>query len=328
MTRSKQRTSLVAIILIGVIVVIASFAIGWRFDQDIKSARTRAAAQSLLIATPCGRLEYQQIGGGAPLLVRHGGGGGHDQGIAFAGALAQHGTRVIAISRFGYLRAAMPADASPEAQADVNVCLLDALGIRQAAVLGGSAGAQSALQTAIRHPDRVSALLLLMPRTYKPDTLADSATPPSPRVEKIMARLFESDFVYWAGLHLARDQLIKHVLGTSPDLVASASAPERARVNALLDNVLPLSARAQGMRNDAAVGTSRARYPLELVRAPTLLISTRDDAFGTYAAAEYTAGQIAGARLIGYASGGHAFVGHDDEVRAEAAKSVIARYKP
>ena len=192
----------------------------------------------------------------------HGGGGGHDQGIAFAGALANHGISVIAISRFGYLRAAMPADASPAAQADANVCLLDALGIRQAAVLGGSTEAQSALQTAIRHPDRVNALLLLMPRTYKPGTLADSATPPSPLVEKILAWLFESDFVYWAGLRLARHQLIKHVLGTSPEVMASASAPERARVNALLDNVLPLSARASGMRNDCVrYRTDESRQP-------------------------------------------------------------------
>ena len=64
------------------------------------------------------------------------------------------------MSRFGYLRTPMPVDASAAAQADAHVCLLDALGIRRAAVMGGSAGAPSALQMAIRHPDRVSALVL------------------------------------------------------------------------------------------------------------------------------------------------------------------------
>jgi pimeloyl-ACP methyl ester carboxylesterase len=92
--------------------------------------------------------------------------------MAFAGALADHGIRVIAMSRFGYLRTPMPADASAAAQADAHVCLLDALGIRQAAVIGGSAGAPSALQMAIRHPDRVTALVLLVPLAYKPPTQA------------------------------------------------------------------------------------------------------------------------------------------------------------
>ena len=100
-------------------------------------------------------------------MVVHGSGGGYDQGMAFAGALADYGIRVIAMSRFGYLRTPMPADASEAAQADAHVCLLDVLGIRQAAVLGGSAGALSALQMAIRHPDRVRALVLLVPLAYR-----------------------------------------------------------------------------------------------------------------------------------------------------------------
>jgi len=129
-------------------------------------------------------IEYQEAGVGVPLLAVHGSGGGHDQGMAFAGALAQQGIRVIAMSRFGYLRTPMPDDASAPAQADAHVCLLDALGIRQTAIIGGSAGAPSALQMAIRHPDRTSALVLLVPLTYKPPTQADSA-PPMLKVNQI-----------------------------------------------------------------------------------------------------------------------------------------------
>ena len=101
---------------------------------------------------------------------------GTTKGMAFAGTLAQNGIRVIAMSRFGYLRTPMPADASAAAQADAHVCLLDALGIRRAAVMGGSAGAPSALHEAIRHPDPVSALILLVPLAYKPPTQADFRT--------------------------------------------------------------------------------------------------------------------------------------------------------
>jgi 2-hydroxy-6-oxonona-2,4-dienedioate hydrolase len=76
--------------------------------------------------------------------------------------LAQQGIRVIAMSCFGCLRSPMLADASPAAQADAHVCLLDTLGIGREAVLGGSAGAPSAMQMAIRHPERVRAPVLTL----------------------------------------------------------------------------------------------------------------------------------------------------------------------
>ena len=104
------------------VVLSAALLIWWRFDQDIKLATARAAQGSVLIATRCGPIEYQEAGTGVPLLMVHGSGGGHDQGMAFAGGLAQHGIRVIAMSRFGYLRTPMPPDASPAAQADAQ-CL-------------------------------------------------------------------------------------------------------------------------------------------------------------------------------------------------------------
>jgi pimeloyl-ACP methyl ester carboxylesterase len=254
----------------------------------------------------------------------HGSGGGHDQGMAFAGDLPQRGIHVIAMSRFGYLRTPMPADSSPAAQADAHVCLLDALGIGAAAVLGGSAGAPSALQMALRHPARVRALVLLVPVAYKPATVADSAVPLPAAAEKMMLRLVGSDLLLWAALQVAPDQVIRFVLQTPPELVAAASAPERARVHAIAEAILPVSARAAGLRSDSALGKGLPPYPLESIEAPTLVISTRDDGFGTYASAQYTARRIPGARFIGYENGGHLWVGHDAQVRAAIAQLVLA----
>ena len=310
--------------MIGLILGIAALLIWSRFDRDIKLANARVAHGSVLIATRCGPIEYQEAGAGVPLLAVHGSGGGYDQGMAFAGSLAHQGIRVIAMSRFGYLRTPMPADASAAAQADAHVCLLDALGIRHAGVLGGSAGAPSALQMAIRHSDRVSALVLLVPLAYKPPTLADSAPPLPPWVESAMMGLIGSDFLFWSALHVARDQLIKVVLATPPELLTSASSPERARVNAMLDNILPVSARAEGLRSDTAVGKHLAPAPLESICAPTLIISARDDRYGTYASAQYTASRIAGAKFIGFDEGGHTWVGHEDEVMSEIVKLLVS----
>ena len=299
-----------------------------RFDADMQRARTRAAQGSLLLTTACGPIEYQAAGSGVPMLAIHGSGGGHDQGMAFAAGLVASGIRVIAMSRFGYLRTPMPADASAAAQADAHVCLLDALGIAQAAVMGGSAGAPSALQMAIRHPGRVSALVLLVPLTYKPPSHADSAPSMPPWVEALMVRLIGSDFLFWSALHLAREQVIQVVLATPPELLLRASPKEQARVEAMLNNILPVSLRAEGLRSDTQVGKHLTPSPLETVRAPTLVISVRDDRYGTYASSRYTAHHIAGAKFVGFEQGGHTWVGHDDAVRAAIVELLAPPAKP
>ena len=264
--------------------LLAALLIGWRYDRDITAARARVARGGTVIATRCGPIEYQEAGRGVPLLAVHGSGGGYDQGMAFAGALAQRGIRVIAMSRFGYLRTPMPADASAEAQADAHVCLLDALGIRQAGVAGGSAGAPSALQMAIRHPDRVLALVLLVPMAYKPGGVADSAPPLPGWIENTMLRVLGSDFLFWSALQVARKPVTRVVLATPA--------------------------------------------ALESIRVPTRVISVRDDGYGTYASAQYTASRIPGARFIGFETGGHTWVGHDAEVLSEIAALLVAPERP
>jgi 2-hydroxy-6-oxonona-2,4-dienedioate hydrolase len=312
------------------LIVIATAAwIGWRFHGDVTQARARAMQGGAVIATRCGPIEYEEAGApghGAPLLVVHGSGGGHDQGMLFARDFAAQGMRVIAPSRFGYLGTPLPADASPQAQADAHACLLDALGVERAAVLGTSAGALSAMQLAIRHPQRVGALVLLVPLAWRPATAADA--PPSEWAQKLLLSLIGSDFVYWSATHVARSQVIARVLATPPALVAAASPAEQARVDAMIDSILPVSARADGLRNETRIATHLQPYALEAIRAPTLLISARDDGYGTYASAEYTASRIAGARFIGFEQGGHLWLGHDDEVRRAVVAHVTMHATP
>lgn len=151
-----MKTGLLRLGAIGLAVVTVWAA--WRLQHDIALAKAHARQGSSIVQTRCGPIEYQTAGTGVPLLMDHGSGGGHDQGMDWARPLTRHGVRVIAMSRFGYLRTPRPAEASPQAQADAHVCLLDALAIATAAIMGVSAGGPSAMQAAIRHPDRIRAL--------------------------------------------------------------------------------------------------------------------------------------------------------------------------
>ena len=295
-----------------------------RFADDLDRARSQAAQGSEVLATPCGPIEVQVAGEGRPLLVIHGSGGGHDQGMAWAQPLTDRGVRVIAISRFGYLRTPRPADASPESQADAHACLMHALGIEQATVVGMSAGGPSALQLAIRHPQRVTALALLVPITYRPPDVPGSSPPVSDTQDAWLLRLLGSDFLFWVTRQLARESLIRHVLATPPELLATASSGEQARVDELVRRILPVSARAAGLIDDTRLGKRLGPYPLERIVAPTLLVSARDDGFGTYAGAAYTASQIPGARFMGFERGGHLLIGHDAVVQS-AVLDLMAR---
>jgi pimeloyl-ACP methyl ester carboxylesterase len=298
-----------------------------RFRQDLAIAELRTSAASALATTRSGSIEYAQMGEGMPLLIVHGAGGGYDQGLLFSRPLADRGLRVTAMSRFGYLRTPLPADPSPRTQADAHASLLDALQIERTAVIGASAGAPSAMQFAIRYPDRCSALVLLVPLTWKPDDVPDSAPRPSRLAAVALRTMIGSDAMFWLGLRFGRSALIEKVLGTPRAEIAQASASEQKRISEVLSSILPLSSRAAGLRNDALIASSLTRYDLEAIRAPTLVISARDDLYGTFAGARYTAQHIHGARFVGYEHGGHLWVGHHRELLDEIA-SFTARPDP
>lgn len=144
-----SRLSLIITILGGIIAVILIVTYP-SYRSDIRAARERVMSGSQVIETKCGPIEYATRGEGPPVLVVHGAGGGYDQGLWIARDQVGEGFRIIAPSRFGYLRTPLPHDASPAAQADAYTYLLDAHNMSRVAVVGVSAGAPSSMQFAFR----------------------------------------------------------------------------------------------------------------------------------------------------------------------------------
>ena len=162
------------------------------FARDLSGARSRLAGRSQTIDTSFGRMEYAMIGEGDPTLIIHGAGGGFDQAIDIARALAGRGYRLIAPSRFGYLGSPLPPELDTTMQADAYAELLDRLEVGSAYVIAISAG-WSAMKFAIRHPQRCRALVLLVPADYLPPRMPNHGG-------ALFRAIIASDFVAWAAL--------------------------------------------------------------------------------------------------------------------------------
>lgn len=294
-----------------------------RFRRDLDEIEEELRAGSQLACTAAGPIEYARDGRGVPALVIHGAGGGYDQGLMLGRESFGSDTEIIAPSRFGYLRTPVPGDASPAAQADAHAALLDALGIERAIVFGASAGAPSAIELALRHAARVSALILLVPRTYSPGVhVGPVQSGPNAAVTKLI--MAGADFAFWSAIKLARPALVRF-LGVPSEVEARAPAADRAHVTAIMRSILPLSSRLSGLEVDSAADIQP--WPLERIAAPTLIVSAEDDLMLTAPGARFTAEQIPGAELKLFESGGHLLVSRDAEVRATVA-DFLARRQP
>ncbi len=285
------------------------------YRKDVEAARRRVETGRQFIDSPEGRIEFAESGDGPAVLLIHGAGGGFDQGLDLGKSFAG-GHRIIAPSRFGYLGTPLPADASPEAQADAHLRLLDALELESVAVIGISAGGPSAMQLCLRHPERCSALVLIVPMAWAPRREAANARL-SPAFLPLLNAMLSSDFLFWAATRIAPLAMVKSILGTPVTVYGNAPIEERHRVDEMLRSILPVSRRVAGLLNENEVAASLAPYPLEELRVPALVISAADDLYDTYESALLIAEQIRDARFAGFSTGGHLLLGHEAEVRSE-----------
>lgn len=134
--------------------------------------RQLADADSLFEGINQVEVHYKVLGQGEPVFVlMHGFAASLYSWDGVMEAFSQYG-RVVAYDRTGFGLSERPLNwegenpYSAEAQIDLLVGLLDQLGVEKAILVGNSAGGTIAMQTALAHPERVSALILVDPAVY------------------------------------------------------------------------------------------------------------------------------------------------------------------
>ena len=300
-----MRASVLAGLAAGV--AIPSYRVHLRYRSDMHAARARlAGVDRQILSAGWGPIEYAEQGRGEPVLVVHGIFHNCVGGLLSVRDLLTN-RRVIVPSRFGYLGSGMPPNATPADQADVFATLLDALGIGRVDVIGESAGATSALQLALRHPERIKHLAVLV------GNLPGS---PTAVVQPSWAKRLNRQLPLWVLRTFAPSLMARLVAGLPKGFPMSG---EDARfVTEFIDSLFPVS--PEGVDFDAFVSNAAVNdYDLAGIGVPTLIVHTRDDQVASHDASQRAAQRIPGARFVSLESGGHLMIGQTKIVRDELA---------
>ena len=282
-------------------------AIGARWN-----ARTLDAlrATSRLVKTRCGEIEYATTPTGSPILISHGTLGGFDQGMVAAESILTPQFRPIAISRPGYLRTPLAGGATAEEQADAFAALLDSLAIDRVAIVGFSGGGPPALQFALRHPLRCTAIVLISAVTQR------LVLPRRAMIGLRYPRVATSNTANWFVSLLYRRFSVPISQQAFTRYERSSAVPTQDRRDALrlMGTSVPVKPRFEGVMNDVVYLSTLDLYPLERIVQPTLIIHGDSDEVVPFAHAEFAASKIPGARLIALEHGSHfaPFVRADD----------------
>jgi 2-hydroxy-6-oxonona-2,4-dienedioate hydrolase len=302
-------------LILALLVAAPALAVYGNYRHDVSRLRRVLEEGSTLIETRHGRMEVAIRGQGTPVLVLHGAGGGYDQSLLLARMFGGDDHQWIAVSRFGYLRSALPADPSTKAQAEALVDILDALAVDRAAVLAMSGGVPPALQLAARYPDRVSGLALLSSAPFNPLTAASQDLPMPAWAYQA---LFATDFPLWALTRIAPGSLDR-VFDVTPALRLNLTPNEATEVDALVRGFLPVTDRLPGLANEGAAIDPAATYDLARISLPTLIVHAQDDGINPFPIADYLLSQLPQATFMPLPDGGHLLLGHRVEVRGAVA---------
>lgn len=236
-----------------------------------------------IITTAAGSAEVEVRGSGTPVIVLHGSPGGIDQARAMSRFLPENRFKVVCVSRPGYLGTPLdPADPSIDHEADLLAAVLDLVGVERAGVLAYSGGGPSGYRLAVRHPDRVSAIVAVSSRYVAPRPTATDWFVFGTRTGQWLIRSLA---------HLAPGELVESALASEGSIRgeelktaaahAMANPEQRAAVLALSTTTGWRGPRKAGWDNDVANYDAIDSLELDRVLCPVLLIHGAADTDAT-----------------------------------------------
>jgi pimeloyl-ACP methyl ester carboxylesterase len=276
-----------------------------------------------IIQTPLGALEIQRSGDGRPVLFVHGTPGGSDTSITMGQFLIDAGFEVIAPSRPGYMGTELGENKTIDEQADLLAALMTSLGHEKFAVVAWSGGGPSSYRLAVRHPERVKALV----------PFACVSGPYDEPKETLETHLmFRTSFGHWLMRFMAQhapDATVKSTLGEEGNLsraelkaqteAVMGDAKQAAVPLALAEVVADFDNRVAGYENDWQQFGAIESLELEKISAPTLVVVGDADADVDPAQSDAAAAAIPGAEKRVIANGTHlALFAHPDAGDAQS----------
>lgn len=263
-----------------------------------------------IIETRLGTVEIDLTEGDGPVLLgSHGGLGGIDQcraAIDFAGK----DFRLLSLSRPGYLNTPLESGKTLDEQADLFAAVLDELGIDRVAVFSISAGGPFAYTFAIRHPDRIWALITAdsvsgyydLPETAGPLTqmifLSDAGQKLLQKMTKARPDAFIKE-IFRSEAYYTKEQMQKHLDFVMNDPYAYGFA------TAFMNTMYPYKTRKAGTENDVAITRTLSHLPVEKITCPTLVIHGTHDADVKFYDGVYAYEHIGNAERIWIEEGSH-----------------------
>jgi pimeloyl-ACP methyl ester carboxylesterase len=294
------------------------------------SEAIRHEGRAEIVETALGPVEFSRRGGGPPVILIHGTPGGSDSSVAMGKFLVDAGFELIAPSRPGYLGTPLGDRTMIDRQADLHAALLDELDLDNAGVLSWSGGGPSGYRLAVRHPERVGALVAFA-------AVSEAYPESSPDLESrlMMRTTFGNWLLRFLAMH-APKETVAQTLKAEGDLSAAELEGLVAEVledEDALNVVLTMARvagdyanRGEGIENDWARFAEIESLELERIRAPTLIINGSADVDVPPEHSEYAAATIPAARRLVMDRGTHlSLFAHPDAERAQARAVAVLR---
>ena len=299
----------------------------WRSQQVV-----RLESNSRLAHTSKGVVEYVVVGDGPAVLVLHGTLGGYDQAQILTQTLGVLDKKFIFVSRPGYLRTPLSTGATFEEQADAYAALLDELGMERVAVIAVSGGGPSALQFALRYPDRCWGMILAAANSdvnagKENEVEAHEAEQPS----ALLSDIIFSDLMSWGIVRVSQampEKALAAAVGEDYVEVVRDDPDKYKAFAEFLNSMALLSRRREGTLNDGRQFASFTGHPFEKITVPTLILHGSKDDFAPLAQQVYLSETLPNSEYIEIEGGTHFMMISHSDVIAPLIVDFLNKYAP